>query len=173
MQAIISFFDILKAYGEYFPREFWKRILHDILKPLFEKSEQNYNIARKNSISRGVEETKIDREPLREMFAKLMEIHNFFKPKLDYFTKEILELMVDCAIQSHELVAKISINTIRYLINEWHASLTTSEWETVIAAFSIIFDKTLPRQLLTYKASYYAEKKVFKNLFVLLMRIVT
>lgn len=165
MQAIITLFEILKAYGEYFPREFWKRILHDILKPLFEKSEQNAISIRKTSISGGVEETKIDKEPLREMFSRLMDIHNFFKPKLDYFTKEMLELMVDCATQSQEMVAKISINTIRFLLNQWHQSLTKSEWETVIAAFSIIFEKTLPRQLLTYKTVNYAEKKVYKTHF--------
>ena len=164
LQATITLFDIFKTYGEYFPREFWKRIFHEVHKPLFEKSESSMNLVRKSSISggAGVEESKYENEPLREMFSRLIDIHNYYRPKLDFFTKDLLELLVDCAIQPQEMVAKISLNTIRFLINNWHNNFTPSEWETCLAAFREIFDKTLPRQLLNYK-SINPEKKSPRN----------
>jgi len=160
LQATITLFDIFKTYGEYFPREFWKRIFHEVLKPLFEKSESSLTLVRKSSISggAGADDSKYENEPLREMFSRLIDIHNYYRPKLDFFTKDLLELLVDCAIQPQEMVAKISLNTIRFLINNWHNNFTPSEWETCIAAFREIFEKTLPRQLLNYK-SINSEKK--------------
>jgi len=159
LQATITLFDIFKTYGEYFPREFWKRIFHEVLKPLFEKSESSMSITRKTSISGGIDESRIDNEPLREMFSRLIDMHNYYRPKLDFFTKDLLELLVDCAIQSQEILAKISLNTIRFLINNWHDNFSVREWETCLAAFREIFDKTLPRQLLNYKTINSANKE--------------
>jgi len=67
--------------------------------------------------------------------------------------------LVDCAIQSQEILAKISLNTIRFLINNWHDNFSVREWETCLAAFREIFDKTLPRQLLNYKTINSANKE--------------
>jgi brefeldin A-inhibited guanine nucleotide-exchange protein len=151
LQATLTLFDLLITYGEHFSREFWKRIMHEIFKPLFDGSEYAIKLTRKTSISGGGDELRVDNEPLREIFSRLVDLHNLFRPKLDYFTKDFVEFLVDCAKKSSELVAKISVNTLRFIINHNHSTLTKNEWETILAAFKEIFDKTLPRQLLTYK----------------------
>lgn len=120
---------------------------------------------RKVSISAGLDEIKVDNEPLREVFSRLVDAHNYFRPKLEFFTRDLLELLVDCAKKSNEIVAKISINTIRFIINHCHTNFTRHEWETLIAAFREIFDKTLPRQLLTYKSNNANDRRV-KELFI-------
>lgn len=157
IQAILTLFEILKTYGEQFPREFWKKIFHEVLKPLFNKSE-GIMMDRKTSLSGGATELKIDNQPLGEIFSRVVDLHSYFRPKLDYFTKDMIELLIDCAQQPQEMVAKISINTIRFIINNCHASFSKEEWEGMIAAFKEIFEKTTPLQLLSYKIGGYEEK---------------
>ncbi len=99
-----------------------------------------------------------ENQPLREMFSQLMDIHDYYKSTLEFFSKDILDLLVDCSTQSSETVAKISINSMRFLIDKWHESFTPREWETVIAAFRHIFERSLPKQLMTFKIAQYVEK---------------
>ncbi len=115
-KASSTLFEILKSYGGSFPREFWKRILHEIFKPIFERSDQNKNQVRKNSITGGMD-VQGENQPLREMFSQLMDIHDYYKSTLEFFSKDILDLLADCSTQSSETVAKLSINSMRFLID--------------------------------------------------------
>ena len=158
-QSTVILFEILKVNGEQFPREFWKRILHETMKPLLEGTDGNM-IVRKTSISLVRDESSRDNEPLREIFSRIVDLHNYFRPKLDFFTKDMFEFLVDCGKSSNEILAKVSVNTIRFIVNHFHAEFAPSEWEILLLAFKEIFDKTLPRQLMTYKGNFSDPKQV-------------
>jgi len=161
MQSIVTLFDILSQYGDAFSHDFWQMILSGVIKPLFDEIQFSFQSKKFSSKDKDL---MVYKESCQQAFNRIIDIYNTYYDKLNYFTENLFGILLNCIQNSHEVLAKISVNALKYTINQSHKNFGPKEWELIIDLFSKICKNTTPVQLIDQqfinKSNEPKEKKV-------------
>jgi len=146
MQSVVTLFEILRTYGDGFSKNQWQNIMSEVVKPLFENMEKNFQ---NKKFSRN-EDWLVYNEASREAFTRMIDIYNLYYGKISHLLEYFLNILGNCIQSPHEQLAQITISALRYTINRCNVHFKESEWSYIVNTFGNVCKTTIPTQLLNY-----------------------
>lgn len=139
-QALETLFRMLRMHGGKFSRELWELIFKGVLVPLFDNVRH---------ASEGDEET--DEWLQHTCFLALQELVDLFVhfyPIVIFLLRDLLDLLVSCAEQDREKLARMGVTCLTRLCTCAGSHMSIEVWDDIVNRYTHLFDRTAPKELL-------------------------
>ena len=132
--AITKIDEVLKTYGETFSFEFWKTIFKGVLKPLIDNI--NFLFQQKQSRKQQKHKRRKQKDPLKviceQAFKNMVTLFDQYYDNLYLLLEDFIEVLTSIIQNSHEAIAKISIQSFKALIMKIGPKLQERDWDFII-----------------------------------------
>lgn len=143
-RALGYLFDTLVKYGGDFPADFWDKVCHELLFPIFmvlKSRSEMFHLSTQEDVGMWLSTTMI--QALRNLIALFTHYFDLLERMLDGF----LDLLVTCICQENDTIARIGSSCLQQLILQSVKKLRPEHWTKIVSAFVELFETTTADQL--------------------------
>lgn len=144
-RALKSLFEVLMNYGKNFAFDFWERICHQLLFPIFSVLSNHWELSNFNNdkVSVWLSSTMI--QALRSMITLFTNYFDILNSMLD----EYLDLLISCICQENDTIARIGRTCLHTLLIDNCERFNEEQWGKVTNALGNLFELTRANELFT------------------------
>ncbi|PWA58406.1 sec7 domain-containing protein [Artemisia annua] len=139
--ALEVLFDLLNERGSHFSLTFWESIFHRVLFPIFDHVR---HVGKETTTSRDgwIRETTVHALQL------LCNLFNTFYKEVSFMLSPLLNLLVDCAQKTDQVVVSISLGALVHLIEIGGNQFIPADWDMLLKSIRDASYTTQPLELL-------------------------
>ena len=138
--ALDKLFHILRKHGGTFSRELWELVFKGVLIPIFD------NVRHAGEEDEGTDEWL--QKTCFHALQQLVDLFVHFYSIVVFLLDDVLELLINCAEQDRENLARIGVACFTRLCVSSGECMSQEVWSKITDTYATLFENTAPKELL-------------------------